>query len=109
MSEHTSPVAPAWYCPGCGQRYFGPGLCSIGHPPTELFHDDEGFPEAAVRVEQDDATSSVPSVSEETPAAVAAASSTEVPVEPAPPLPLIGSRSHAHALVQHALDYLSSL
>lgn len=44
MSEAPTaaePVAqpPAWYCPGCGERYFGPGTCANNHPPLDLLKD----------------------------------------------------------------------
>lgn len=48
---NTAAVTPEWYCPACGARYFGPGTCSIQHPPTELEHatpDDGGDPAAEV-------------------------------------------------------------
>lgn len=40
----TETGAPEWYCPGCGARYFGPGICQAGHTPQEIIHDDENFP-----------------------------------------------------------------
>lgn len=55
VSSHPAAQAPAWYCPGCGTRYFGPGSCSNGHPPIELEKDpslqDPEAPPAAGTVE----------------------------------------------------------
>jgi hypothetical protein len=39
-SEAVSVVqAPAYYCPGCGKRYFGPGTCTNQHAAIELERD----------------------------------------------------------------------
>lgn len=38
-TETAQPAGPQWYCPGCGTRYFGPGVCTNNHPSTELLLD----------------------------------------------------------------------
>ena len=43
----SSPVAPEWYCPGCGTRYFGPGMCVNGHAAIELALDETAASDAA--------------------------------------------------------------
>lgn len=45
-SESVDAAAPAWYCPGCGSRYQGPGICANGHEPLELLIDPEMAPAA---------------------------------------------------------------
>lgn len=43
MDEAAKPVAsaPAYYCPGCGSRYFAPGVCANGHPSQEVLLDPD--------------------------------------------------------------------
>lgn len=45
MSETASTAKlPAFYCPGCGTRYFAPGLCNVNHPPAEIIPDPDMIP-----------------------------------------------------------------
>lgn len=42
MDETTTTAGPPpFYCPACGTRYFGPGVCENQHEPTELDRDPD--------------------------------------------------------------------
>lgn len=109
MSETETaavPAGPQWYCPGCGTRYFGPGICTNNHPPTELVQDTETAdvsPESAPEAEPGTPTTPAPGPAPAEPSTPAPA--TEPAPEPTPPpADPVPTTSHAKDLALQAIS-----
>lgn len=83
----AEPQPPAYYCPGCGARFFGPGVCTNGHPQMELAHDPTitGDPESpAIRPSPDEAAAPSPGDETAPPPEPPMTAEPAVEAEPAP-------------------------
>ncbi len=76
VAASTPPVLPAYYCPGCGTRYFGPGTCVNQHAAIELERD----PSVAVPSDSAGADECPPKA----PQGAAGSEADTAPAEPAP-------------------------
>lgn len=93
--------APPFYCPGCGSRYFAPGVCTNQHAALALERDPE-VPLPTDRSEVPHPTAN------ELLAQSAAALGAAVPVAPAapvaPPADVLGKLAEIRQTVEDAFD-----